>query len=185
MLANGKRKQDPLTEDKASLLALLKRLQREQDDKRAAGVSRQDEQRERPVDDLVDAYASYLATMTFTLSAAVSKNRKTSTLPLSPALADKLKPWFATLERDALFPGRWVKGGFGGRMLKRDLKRAGIAYVDEHGRFADFHALRTTFITSLAKAVGTGLKASAFSGWLPASGSYGNSINTRPSCGSS
>jgi len=310
---DGKWKQVPLTEDRSSSLALLKRLQREQDDKRAAGVSRQDEQQERPVDDHLTDYEAYLRSkrntethivktisrirlllaetktktlddldgqrilttladwrkrgtpekrkgrkrtpmsvetsnhyliavksfsrwlwcerrtledplaglrrmnaetdrrhkrraltptefktlteilncttgvtqktyhgndwrftptdrlmlysiaaytglraselaslnksnfnfdaMTFTLSAAVSKNRKTSTLPLSPALAEQLKTWFATLKRDALFPGSWAKGGFGGRMVKRDLKRAGIAYVDEHGRFADFHAL--------------------------------------------
>ena len=59
-LASGKRKQEPLTEDKPSSLALLKRLQREQDDKRAKGVTRQDEQRERPVNGLVDDYEAYL-----------------------------------------------------------------------------------------------------------------------------
>jgi integrase len=37
-------------------------------------------------------------------------------------------------------------------MIKRDLARAGIDYVDDHGRYADFHALRHTFISSLAKA---------------------------------
>jgi len=319
-LASGKRKQEPLTEDKASSLALLKRLQREQDDKRARGVTRQDEQRERPVDAHLSDYEAYLRnkrntethivkttsrirlllaetktktlsdldgqrvlstladwrkrgtpekrkgrkrtpcsvetsnhyliaiksfsrwlwreritpddplaglrrmnaetdrrhkrraltldefatltsvtqqsnktyrgndwrftptdrvmlytiaaytglrasecgsltkssfnleTLTFTLDASVSKNRKASTLPLNVSLADKLRTWFATLERDTLFQGKWTKGGFGGRMLKRDLKRSGIAYVDEKGRYADFHALRHTFISNLAKA---------------------------------
>lgn len=36
-LASGKRTQEPLTDDKTSSLALLNRLQREQDDKRARG----------------------------------------------------------------------------------------------------------------------------------------------------
>ncbi|MHC4206712.1 MAG: tyrosine-type recombinase/integrase, partial [Planctomycetota bacterium] len=38
------------------------------------------------------------------------------------------------------------------RMLKADLKQAGIKYVDEHGCKFDFHALRHTFITSLRTA---------------------------------
>ena len=37
-------------------------------------------------------------------------------------------------------------------MIKADLKRAEIPYVDEHGRYADFHALRHTFVSNLGKA---------------------------------
>ena len=33
--------------------------------------------------------------------------------------------------------------------LKKDLKAAGIQYIDESGRYADFHALRYTFNTWL------------------------------------
>lgn len=36
-------------------------------------------------------------------------------------------------------------------MLQHDLKSAGIPYVDPDGRYADFHALRHTFITNLMK----------------------------------
>ena len=36
-------------------------------------------------------------------------------------------------------------------MIRPDLRRAGIPYVDDHGRFADFHALRHIYITNLAK----------------------------------
>ena len=36
--------------------------------------------------------------------------------------------------------------------FKRDLKRAGIIYQDAKGHFADFHSLRKTFGTNLAKA---------------------------------
>ncbi len=59
-LASGKRKQEPLTDDKTSSLALLNRLQREQDDKRARGITRQDEQRQRLLNGLVDDYEAYL-----------------------------------------------------------------------------------------------------------------------------
>lgn len=35
-------------------------------------------------------------------------------------------------------------------MLRKDLEAAGIPYVDDRGRYADFHSLRHTFITNLA-----------------------------------
>src|SRR6202041_4196176 len=35
-------------------------------------------------------------------------------------------------------------------MLRADLADAGIAYIDDAGRFADFHAIRHTFISNLA-----------------------------------
>jgi integrase len=38
-----------------------------------------------------------------------------------------------------------------GKMLKRDLANAGVQYIDTHGRYADFHALRHTFITNMIK----------------------------------
>ena len=37
------------------------------------------------------------------------------------------------------------------RMLQPDLKVAGIAYVDDAGRYADFHALRHSFITNVGR----------------------------------
>jgi integrase len=69
-------------------------------------------------------------------------------------LANRLQPWLATLKRDVLFPGDWVADAkcFAGKFLKRDMKRAGIPYRDATGRVADFHSLRYTFITTLAKA---------------------------------
>jgi len=92
--------------------------------------------------------------MTWTLPATATKNGKACTLPLSPALATKLQSWFVRLNREALFPGSWTTNNrrMAGKLLQRDLKRAGIAYVDDTGRCVDFHALRHTFITSLAKA---------------------------------
>ena len=37
-------------------------------------------------------------------------------------------------------------------MLRRDLQAAGIPYRDEEGRVLDFHSLRHTFGTNLARA---------------------------------
>ncbi|MDA1166324.1 MAG: tyrosine-type recombinase/integrase [Planctomycetota bacterium] len=37
-------------------------------------------------------------------------------------------------------------------MLKRNLEAAGIPYQDKAGRFLDFHSLRHTFGTNLARA---------------------------------
>ena len=37
-------------------------------------------------------------------------------------------------------------------MMRLDLERAGVPYVDAEGRVADFHANRHTFITNLCRA---------------------------------
>jgi len=37
-------------------------------------------------------------------------------------------------------------------MIKADLAAAGVPYKDAHDRYADFHALRHTFISNLARA---------------------------------
>lgn len=37
-------------------------------------------------------------------------------------------------------------------MMKADLKQAEIPYIDQHGRYADFHSLRHTFVSNLGKA---------------------------------
>ena len=37
------------------------------------------------------------------------------------------------------------------KMLRRDLEEAGTPYQDSSGRFADFHALRHTYITNVVK----------------------------------
>lgn len=36
-------------------------------------------------------------------------------------------------------------------MMRYDLKNSGIDYKDDGGRFADFHALRHTFISQMAR----------------------------------
>ena len=96
----------------------------------------------------VDAFN--LEAKTVSVAAAYSKHRRNDTLPLHASLVARLRPWLAT-KTGQLFPGTWTQHYKASKLLRHDLKRAGIAYVDEHGRFADFHALRHTFITQLAR----------------------------------
>jgi integrase len=87
-----------------------------------------------------------------TVQAAYSKHRRQDVLPLHASLVALLRPWLATKPASQpVWPGKWAKGKEAGVMLRRDLEVAGIPYVDETGRYADFHALRHTFITNMVK----------------------------------
>lgn len=89
---------------------------------------------------------------TVTVLAAFSKHRRDDTQPLRPDMAEQFKQWQA--ERKGL-PADKVFANFnerkGADMLKMDLEVAGIPYKDGAGRYADFHALRHTFVTNLYK----------------------------------
>ncbi len=105
---------------------------------------------------------------TLTVKAAYAKNRKTDVQPLRDDLAFLLRAWLdqrqrriaddsgesCTLSEEVadpkLWPGGWVSKA--ATMLRRDLAEAGVDYQDAGGRFLDFHALRHTFGTNLAKA---------------------------------
>ncbi len=87
---------------------------------------------------------------TLTVLAAFSKHRREDTLPLRPDLAEQFKSW--RIERgessDAkVFPTFNERKG--ADMLKMDLEAANIPYQDQAGKYADFHALRHTFISNL------------------------------------
>jgi len=96
------------------------------------------------------------------LSADMTKNKKDAVLPLRPSLAEYLKAALPLgLPAVRLFPGMWK--GKGSNMLREDLEATrretdgkeivkAIPYIDEAGRVADFHALRHTFGTNLARA---------------------------------
>jgi integrase len=80
-----------------------------------------------------------------------TKNGEDAKILLVPALAEELKAWIADDGRkpeDCLFdvPTQIVPA------MKRDLKRAGIAYKDDKDRYADFHSLRKTAGTMLGVA---------------------------------
>ena len=89
---------------------------------------------------------------TFTVAAGLAGNKakQTATLPLRRAFAAELKAWFDG--RDASGPMFTMPHlDSVARMLRRDEKAAGIEYKDAQGRVADFHALRHTFCTRLAR----------------------------------
>jgi len=89
---------------------------------------------------------------TLTVQAAYSKHRRQDVLPMHPSLVVLLRPWLASKPAaQPVWPGNWAKGKRAGKMLRKDLKASGIPYKDESGRYADFHALRHTFITNMVR----------------------------------
>jgi len=85
-----------------------------------------------------------------TIRAENAKNRKTANLPLRPEVAAELVEYFAArpaMPAARAFPGGWGKAW---EMLKADLKSAEIPYHTREGD-ADFHSLRHTFGTMLAR----------------------------------
>ncbi len=84
------------------------------------------------------------------LDAANEKSRKGSELPLRADLARELGDF---IERRGLAADDLVFGDFPSpRTFRRDLEAAGVALVDERGRIADFHCLRTSMGSHLAAA---------------------------------
>lgn len=84
------------------------------------------------------------------LDAEFTKNKEIARLPLNSELANELrrvKP-ADSASTDKVFSNRNLPSIY---MLKKHLKRAGIPYTDESGKTADFHALRHTLATNLAK----------------------------------
>ncbi len=86
---------------------------------------------------------------TITVIDAYSKNRKQSVLPLRKDTAAELQTHFANkmpLVKAFAMPYKTAN------MLKADLADAGIPYVDDSGRYADFHSLRHSTGSLLAAA---------------------------------
>ena len=92
---------------------------------------------------------------TLTLAAKTTKNRKAELLPVHPALAAALRPWFNSrhtnrVAGDApLWPGTWRERS--SKMLQKDLALAEIPFRDDTGRQFDFHAIRGQFISELGR----------------------------------
>jgi len=85
---------------------------------------------------------------TVRVDATYSKHKMEDVLPLRPSTAAELARYLAMkLPSSPAFP-MWKQCG--SNMLREDLEAAGIDYRDEQGRYADFHALRHTFLTNLA-----------------------------------
>ncbi len=84
------------------------------------------------------------------VSPAFSKNRKPVFQPMPADLAGHLRPWLAQRK-----PGKplWRTPHNACRAwLQKDLEAAGVAYQDARGEYADFHAMRHTYITRLNRA---------------------------------
>ena len=86
-----------------------------------------------------------------TISAKSAKNRKAANLPLRADMAVKLSAFMATKLPTAAVFARLDKFN-AARIIRVDLKAAGIPYTDESGNVFDFHALRHQFISNLAAA---------------------------------
>src|SRR5690606_12758752 len=89
-----------------------------------------------------------LEAKTVNVQAAYSKRRRNDTLPLHASLVEQLRPWLGT-KTGRIFPGTWTVHYKAAKLLRKDLARTGIAYIDATGRYADFHSLRHTFVTQL------------------------------------
>jgi len=115
---------------------------------------------------------------TVRVEAAYSKHRRADVLILHHDLVESLQDWLSACEpeeNETLFPLTKLSGTdrYTSKMLKFDLQSARtfwlaeaederereqreksdfLLYKDSRGRFADFHALRHTFITNLVKA---------------------------------
>ena len=88
---------------------------------------------------------------TVRVKAAYTKNGDEALLPLRPDLVEALRPYLEGKPSGSpVWPGTWVMRS--ARMLRNDLERAGIAYIDSEGRYRDFHSLRHRLGSELAKA---------------------------------
>ncbi len=89
---------------------------------------------------------------TVRIDAADEKSRRGDVLPIPSDLVTMLRPWLATIgPNEPLWPGDWAQKRRGSKMMMADLARAGIAYRDDDGQQADFHALRHTFLSRLGR----------------------------------
>lgn len=85
------------------------------------------------------------------VTAENSKNRKPTVQAIRPELARELEVWLETLQYGPETPLWENLTRRTAEMLKQDLEAAGIPYCDDSGRYADFHALRHSFVSMLAQ----------------------------------
>lgn len=84
------------------------------------------------------------------IQAANAKNRREDELPLSPELCEKFKCHMALFAPMAeAFPGMYKDRG--SEMIKVDLEKAGIPFEDDFEQRIDFHGLRHTCGTRMAR----------------------------------
>jgi integrase len=81
--------------------------------------------------------------------AETAKNKKREVVPLIPDVVEALRKHRgeSATGLGLVFPNGIPRAS----RLRADSEKNGIQYQDEHGRFADFHALRYTFATFLQR----------------------------------
>ena len=90
---------------------------------------------------------------TLTVEAGHSKHRRRDILPLRGDFAEQIKAWISSKKRlHPNLPLFDIADKHTSEMIQKDLKRAGVPYIDDRGHYADFHSLRKTFITNLSRA---------------------------------
>jgi integrase len=88
---------------------------------------------------------------TITVKAGYNKKRKETIQPIPVGLAGKLEKYIGERSSgELLFPDMPDITNLA-KMVRRDLEAAEIAYKDEEGHVVDFHALRHTYATNLAR----------------------------------
>ncbi|MFO7898506.1 MAG: tyrosine-type recombinase/integrase, partial [Planctomycetota bacterium] len=89
---------------------------------------------------------------TITVEAGYSKRRRRDVQPIRKDLADLLRVWLAWKKpgQPVLQTTHWLWHRTSD-MMKADLAAAEIKYKDDSGRYADFHALRHTYITNIGR----------------------------------
>ena len=88
---------------------------------------------------------------TVTVMAGNSKNRKEDTLPIRPDLATEVRAHLSGKPADAqVFPIPKDRK-CAAKMFRADVDAAGIVFRDAANEVVDFHALRHTFVTNLAR----------------------------------
>jgi integrase len=93
------------------------------------------------------------------LSAAEAKNGRTAVQPLPPDVAELMREYLCDKPTDCqVWPGAWWADGDAAEMLRIDLEAAGIPYAvkgPDGPLYADFHALRHSYIALLDKSGAT------------------------------
>jgi hypothetical protein len=88
---------------------------------------------------------------TVTLAARFNKSRKPKVQPLTADVAAELKTFLKGKPKgESVWGGTWARDHRGAEMIRGDLEAAGIAYAVEGPdgpEYADFHALRHSFLT--------------------------------------
>ena len=86
------------------------------------------------------------------LPAKLTKNKKKARQPLPPGVAYQLRPYLVGRSAGKpVWPGTWYKKA--AEMVRKDMEAAKVPYVIktlDGDRYADFHALRHSYLSALA-----------------------------------